>query len=92
MLDLRARALENTVWVAGSGAVGTGVTGRSAIIDPLGVVRAELDECSDMTTVLAIDVDRTAAARRALPILAQRKAAYGSLVAGSAASYIPPLG
>jgi len=76
-LNLRARALENTVWVAGAAAVGPDVTGRSAIVDPLAVVRAELDEHSASTATVDVSAQRTQHARRALPVLEQRRAAYG---------------
>lgn len=81
-LNLRARALENTVWVAAAGTVGPEVTGRSALVDPLGVVRAELDERSAATAVVDVSAERTEWARRVLPVLEQRRSAYGSLVSG----------
>jgi predicted amidohydrolase len=78
---LRARAIENTVWVAAAGQVPdpdekptrapTGV-GRSMLIDPLGVVRADLGPAAGVTVVDA-DMSLVDTVRKTLPSLANRR-------------------
>jgi deaminated glutathione amidase len=78
---LRARAIENTVWIAAAGQVPdptapptrapTGV-GRSMLIDPLGVVRADLGPAPGVTVVDA-DLDLVDTVRETLPSLANRR-------------------
>ncbi len=78
---LRARAIENTVWVAAVGQVPdpddkptrapTGV-GRSMLIDPLGVVRADLGPSPEVAVVNA-DMSLVEAVRKTLPSLANRR-------------------
>ncbi len=79
---LRARAIENTVWIAAAGQVpdtgerptraATGV-GRSLLIDPLGVVRCDLGPSAGVTVAEA-DLSLIEAVRRTLPSLANRRA------------------
>ena len=79
---LRARAIENTVWIAAVGQVPdagekptrapTGV-GRSMLIDPLGVVRCDLGPSAGVTVVSA-DMALVETVRVALPSLANRRA------------------
>ncbi|HMD91529.1 MAG TPA: carbon-nitrogen hydrolase family protein [Trebonia sp.] len=78
---LRARAIENTVWVAAAGQVPdpdspptrapTGV-GRSMLIDPLGVVRADLGPAAGVVVAEA-DIALVDSVRAALPSLANRR-------------------
>ena len=78
---LRARAIENTVWIAAAGQVPdqdapptrapTGI-GRSMLIDPLGVVRADLGPSAGVL-VLEADMTLVAAVRATLPSLANRR-------------------
>jgi predicted amidohydrolase len=78
---LRARAIENTVWIAAAGQVPdpdspptrapTGV-GRSMLIDPLGVVRADLGPAPGVA-VLEADLSYTDTVRQTLPSLANRR-------------------
>jgi predicted amidohydrolase len=78
---LRARAIENTVWIAASGQVPdpeakptrapTGV-GRSMLIDPLGVIRADLGPAPGVL-VLEADMSLVKSVRAALPSLANRR-------------------
>lgn len=75
---VRARALENTTWTAAVGQApnpaessdGFGV-GRSMLVDPLGVVRADLGTGPGIQ-VVEVDSEVTAAARTALPCLEHR--------------------
>ena len=78
---LRARAIENTVWIAAVGQVPdpdakptsapTGV-GRSMLIDPLGVVRCDLGP-APRVTVMDADMTAVKAVRETLPSLANRR-------------------
>jgi deaminated glutathione amidase len=78
---LRARAIENTVWIAAAGQVPdpaekptrapTGV-GRSMLIDPLGVVRADLGPAPGIAVVNA-DMSVVDTVRKTLPSLANRR-------------------
>ena len=78
---LRARAIENTVWIAAVGQVpdpdekptraATGV-GRSMLIDPLGVVRADLGPAPCVVVVNA-DMSLVDTVRKTLPSLANRR-------------------
>ncbi len=78
---LRARAIENTVWIAAAGQVPdpdspptrapTGV-GRSMLIDPLGVVRADLGPGAGVS-VVAADMTLVGSVRATLPSLANRR-------------------
>ena len=78
---VRARAIENTVWVAavdqvpdpdepGSGPL-NGV-GRSLLVDPLGVVRADLGPRPGVT-VAEVDTGLIASVRATLPSLDNRR-------------------
>jgi predicted amidohydrolase len=68
----RARAIENTVFVAAAGQPGPRYTGHSLVVDPLGDVLAEAGE---EPTVLTASLDRAALdeARRTNPSLANRR-------------------
>jgi len=78
---VRARAIENTVWVAAVGQVpdpdepftraATGV-GRSMLVDPLGVVRADLGPGPGVA-VAEIDTDLIGTVRASLPSLDNRR-------------------
>ncbi len=79
---VRARAIENTVWVAAVGQVpdpdepptraATGI-GRSMLVDPLGVVRADLGPGPGVL-VAEVDPGLVETARETLPSLANRRA------------------
>jgi len=78
---VRARAIENTVWVAAVGQVpdpdepvtraATGV-GRSMLVDPLGVVRADLGPAPGIA-VAEVDTDLIETVRASLPSLDNRR-------------------
>jgi deaminated glutathione amidase len=96
---VRARAIENTVWVAAASQVPdpaspptrapTGV-GRSMLVDPMGVVRADLGP-SPQGIVADLDSAVTARVRAVLPCLEHRRAdVFGpAALAGSAAMLGP---
>lgn len=75
-LIVRARALENTMYVAVAGMTGAGFCGRSMIVDPMGVALAGLGEESGVA-VAELSQDRLAHVRAKLPLVAQRRASSG---------------
>ena len=78
---VRARAIENTVWVAAAGQVPdpaspptrapTGI-GRSMLVDPMGTVRADLGPWPQLA-VADLDPAMTAQVRAVLPCLQHRR-------------------
>jgi predicted amidohydrolase len=78
---IRARAIENTIWVAAAGQVPdpaepptrapTGI-GRSLLVDPMGVVRLDLGVSADLG-IGAVDTAQTTSVRAAIPSLANRR-------------------
>ncbi len=69
---VKARALENTVYVAASGDCSEWMVGRSHVIDPLGYQSAGL--AAEPGHVCAeVDLARVARARQTLPVLLQRR-------------------
>jgi deaminated glutathione amidase len=70
----RARAIDNTMYVAVGGQAGAAYTGGSVIVDPLGVVVAGLGEAEGVA-VADISHERLDAARARLPVLTQRRKA-----------------
>lgn len=69
-----ARAIDNTIYVAVAGQGPPTYTGRSVIIDPLGVTLAGVGETDGVATA-EVSSDRLNAARARLPVLSQRRAA-----------------
>ena len=69
---LKARAIENTVWVAAADTCSGHTIGRSAVLDPLGIVVAEAGQ---QETALVADVarERIEEVRRTVPVLANRR-------------------
>ena len=72
MTLLKARALENTVFVAGCNQVGERFCGRSAVVDPFGSLVTDLGEDSCLKTV-SIPRDRLLGVRDKLPVLEHRR-------------------
>lgn len=78
---VRARAIENTIWVAAAGQVPdpsepatkapTGV-GRSLLVDPMGTARLDLGSSAGVS-VGVVDTDVTAKVRAVLPSLQHRR-------------------
>jgi predicted amidohydrolase len=78
---VRARAIENTIWVAAAGQVPdpdepatkapTGV-GRSLLVDPMGTARLDLGSSAGVS-VGVVDTDVTAKVRSILPCLSHRR-------------------
>lgn len=74
----RARALENTVYVAVASQTGGPFTGRSVVVDPMGVPTVDAGEEETLVTA-EIDLDRVRRVRKILPTLSQiRRDAYDS--------------
>ncbi|MFI7483175.1 carbon-nitrogen hydrolase family protein [Kocuria sp. M1R5S2] len=76
---LKARAIENTVWVAAADTCSEHTVGRSAVLDPMGVVVAEAGEDE---TVLTADItrERIDEVREVVPVLANRRFAPNSTI------------
>ncbi len=70
---LRARAIENTCYVAAAGQAPRQFVGRSMVIDPMGVVLAGLAEQDGAVAVADISTDRLASVREQLPSLTHRR-------------------
>ncbi|MED4203307.1 nitrilase-related carbon-nitrogen hydrolase [Neobacillus mesonae] len=69
---LRARAIENTMFVVGANLVGEGLTGRSVIVDPMGITIASGGE--QETLIMAdVDLDRIRHVREKLPSVRDRR-------------------
>jgi predicted amidohydrolase len=69
---VRARAIENTVFVAAVGQPGPRYSGHSLVVDPLGDVLAEAGDGAELVTA-TLDRAALAAARRTNPSLANRR-------------------
>ena len=74
MVMVRARAMENTMYVAGAGMSGIGYCAKSVIVDPMGVVERALGEAEGVV-VADMTKERLAKVRRRLPLVEQRRAA-----------------
>ena len=72
MLLTRARALENTVYVLAANMTGGKNSGRSVVVDPMGVVIADAGETVGLT-VARVDLERLQAVREKLPVLEHRR-------------------
>jgi predicted amidohydrolase len=71
---LAARAIESTAYVVAACKPEPECVGRSAVIDPMGVVLAEAAGAEDGVAVLAdCSAERVAEARRLLPVLEHRR-------------------
>jgi apolipoprotein N-acyltransferase len=69
---LRARAIENTVYVCAADQVGNIFAGRSMVIDPMGIILASTGE-EESIFVADIDMDRIKRVRDKLPCLNHRR-------------------
>ena len=70
---LRARAIENTVWVAAAGTSSSHTIGHSAILDPMGVPIEYLGEDSEGLVTTDVTRRRIDEVREFLPVLANRR-------------------
>jgi predicted amidohydrolase len=71
---VRARAIENTMYVAGAGLSGIGYCAKSVIVDPMGIVGSALGEAEGVITG-EVTKERLAMVRERLPLVEQRRAA-----------------
>ncbi len=69
---LRARAIENAVYVAGCNLIGARFCGSSAVFDPFGVVLAGAGEAEALVQA-TVDIERLEAVRQKLPSLQHRR-------------------
>jgi predicted amidohydrolase len=69
---VRARAIENTMYVAACGQTAPGGVGRSTIVDPMGVQLASLGE-ADGLAIAEVSADRIAEVRAINPALGLRR-------------------
>lgn len=70
---LKARAIENTCWVAAAGSTSSHCIGHSAILDPMGVPAAFLDEEPESIASAEVTVKRIEDVREFLPVLKNRR-------------------
>lgn len=71
---LRARAVENTVWVAAADTCSEGTVGHSALLDPLALTAAALTDEAEAVATAEVSRERIAEVREFLPVLANRRA------------------
>ena len=74
---LKARAVENTVWIAAADTCSEGTVGHSAVVDPLAVAVAELGEEPEAVATAEVTRERIAEVRESLPVLANRRTDLG---------------
>jgi predicted amidohydrolase len=75
---LRARAIENTVYVFAADQIGNNFSGQSMIIDPMGVIKANAGE--EETIILSeIDLERIKRVREKLPSVSDRRKEFYDL-------------
>lgn len=70
---IKARAIENTVYVAAAGQTGPDCTGLSMVVDPLGVTLAAAGEAAMATATASVSSERIAQVRATNPCLTNRK-------------------
>ncbi|BBE21495.1 hydrolase [Arthrobacter sp. MN05-02] len=77
---LKARAIENTLWVAAAGTSSSHTIGHSAIIDPMGVPQAHLED--EERGIVTTDVTRRRVddVREFLPVLRNRRFARNDTI------------
>jgi predicted amidohydrolase len=80
---LKARAIENTLWVAAAGTSSSHTIGHSAIIDPMGVPQVYLED--EERAVVTTDVTRRRVddVREFLPVLRNRRFARNDTIVDS---------
>ncbi len=70
---LRARAIESVAYVAGAAKPAPECVGLSAVVDPMGVVRASLGSDDEGAVAADLDPSRVAAVRAEFPLLKQHR-------------------
>ncbi|WP_246145444.1 carbon-nitrogen hydrolase family protein [Bacillus rubiinfantis] len=69
---IRARAIENTIFICGANQVGNMYTGRSLVVDPMGVTLANGSE-EETLLVTELDLTRIKRVREKLPSVVHRR-------------------
>ncbi|WP_309081410.1 carbon-nitrogen hydrolase family protein [Zhihengliuella sp.] len=70
---LKARAVENTVWIAAAGTSSANTVGHSAVLDPLGIPVDYLDDEPEGLVTVDVNRKRIDEVREFLPVLANRR-------------------
>jgi len=70
---LRARAIENDAYVVGAGKPGPECVGHSMVVDPEGVILASLDGEEEGMVTAEVSADTVLKARKAIPVLENRR-------------------
>ncbi len=70
---VKARALENTVYVGTSNQIGNDFTGISMFVDPMGIVLERATEEEEYIIYGEVRKERLESVRKVLPVLAQRR-------------------
>lgn len=70
---LRARAIENTVWIAAAGTSSSHTIGHSAILDPMGVPQVFLSDEEQGVVTAEVNRKRIDEVREFLPVLRNRR-------------------
>nr|WP_231700556.1 MULTISPECIES: carbon-nitrogen hydrolase family protein [unclassified Arthrobacter] len=77
---LKARAIENTVWVAAAGTSSRHTVGHSVILDPMGVPQASLAEEREAVATADVTRQRISEVREFLPVLKNRRFAENTRI------------
>ena len=70
---IKSRAIENTLYMVGSGQTGPSCTGQSLIVDPMGVIVASAGEVGMGVASGTVDTDRIDSVRKTNPSLKGRR-------------------
>ncbi|MEG9246748.1 carbon-nitrogen hydrolase family protein [Arthrobacter sp. Soc17.1.1.1] len=70
---LKARAIENTLWVAAAGTSSSHTIGHSAILDPMGIPQVHLDDEERGVVTTEVSRRRVDDVREFLPVLRNRR-------------------
>jgi len=80
---LKARAIENTVWIAAAGTSSDHCIGHSAILDPMGIPQDFLDDEPQGVATADVTHKRIEEVREFLPVLRNRRFGEGAVLAGA---------
>jgi predicted amidohydrolase len=70
---LKARAIENTVWIAAAGTSSDHCIGHSAVLDPMGIPQDFLEEEAEGVATADVTHKRIEEVREFLPVLRNRR-------------------
>ncbi len=80
---LKARAIENTLWVAAAGTSSSHTIGHSAIIDPMGIPQVHLEDEERGVVTAEVTRRRVEDVREFLPVLRNRRFARNDTIVDS---------